>query len=126
MSWEHLPDGKFVLKNSFENFHKEFYVYEFGTDKIIRTVKQNRVNYHKWPNAKDGQNYVLFQTFRSLSMCDVTTGDKWIIRDVKERSDVIHGFDYVSQPLAQVLAGSRSSKPAAELSETILSDIPRQ
>ena len=108
------PDGRFILKNGFENFHKEFFIIEYGTDKVLRKFEGSAVNYHKWPNARDGQNYVLFMTFgSSLLMSDVTNGDTWMIRKSRKRSDVVNGFDYVSQPLSEVLGGAKIPKKSA-------------
>ncbi|GEM_PF-5503365 len=101
------PDGKYILKNGFENFHKEFFVFEYGTDHVVQKIVGGGVNYHKWPNARDGQNYVLYNVLGSrLMMSDVTTGDVWTILASQKRANVVNGFDYVKDPLSVVLSGS--------------------
>lgn len=46
-------------------------------------------------------------------MSDVTNGDTWMIRKSRKRSDVVNGFDYVSQPLSEVLGGAKIPKKSA-------------
>ena len=98
-------------KNDFENFHEEFHVYEFGTSNIVQKFNGHAVNYQKWPNSRDGQNYILVMSFGAkLLMADVTTGEMWTVLDVKKRSNAINGFDYVKDPLDKVLSGSKSRR----------------
>ena len=79
--------------------------FEFGNKEAIRTFEAGGVNYHKWPNARDGQNYVLYMTTGSSTwMADVTTGETWNILKPRGRSNIVNGFDYVKDPLKKVLA----------------------
>ena len=43
----------------------------------------------------------------NLWLSDITTGEKWNILPSKRRGNIVNGFDYIAEPLAEVLSGNR-------------------